>query len=489
MKVSSKLLVFAVSGALTAAAVPALALENEFHGMFQLQFDNSNFNGSNTADATGARYTPEGKDAKAATANFFEQRARLAYIAKANQDVKLVTKFELDYSYWGNSSYTTKRNQGGALGADTVNLETKNVFLDLNSPTLATSAKFGMQPVDDAFKGIFFSADMPGVMLTHDFSKATASVGFFRWNDTSGKVNPFTSLGKDARDMVLFDGKLKVTDTTKLGLAYYFVNSNNVNIMTAADDDAATTAIDESVLNENLTVHTVGLNGETAIGPVTIDGFALYQFGTNYAGNQSFWQTPATADANKHRSAWAANVGARMKVAPNGTLRSEFLYVSGEGNADRGTTNAFYTPATFNYSESGFWNNEMVILGRDKNAFTNDTAIVFDGNNKNEGVFFGSVGYDHTFTDKISGSVNAGFAAAAKANAAKPVNLNTGSQNSSNYLGTEINAEVNYKFAENVTFSTRAGYVFLGDYFKGVAAGGQDPDDPYDVKVLVNYSF
>jgi hypothetical protein len=480
MKVSSKLMVLAISGALTAAATPALALENEFHGMFQTQFDVSNFNGTSNFDASGTRYEPRGNSADAHTANFFEQRARIAYIAKASQDVKLVTKFELDYAFWGNSSYVAKRNGGGALGADTINLETKNVYFDINSPTLATNAKIGMQPVDDAFKGIFVSADMAGLLLTHDYKKASASVGYFRWNDTSGQVNTFKALGRDARNMWLFDGKYNISDATKVGLAYYYVDANNVNIKNANGTDVAP----NTQLIENLTAHTTGVNFQTNIGPVTLDGFAIYQFGHNKSNNEAFFNTPNTPDGPKDRHAFAANLGARAKVGV-GTLRSEFLYVSGDDNQNH-SSHGFYTPANFGGSESGFWNNEMIILGRDKNAMTNDSAIVYDANNKDQGVYFGSVGYDYPFTKAFSASANAGFAAVAKTNANSPT--------SNNYLGTEINAEGNYKFSESVTFSARGGYVFLGGYYHKVALNGagvpgESPDNPWDVKVLVNYTF
>jgi hypothetical protein len=468
MSLHRKLLAVAVAGALTAAtAVPALALENEFHGMFQLQYDNSNFNGStNNLDAAGARYTPGNQPKDAPTANFFEQRARLAYIAKASQDFKLVTKFELDYRFWGNSSYTVGRNQGGALGADTVNLETKNIYLDTNIPSLKLNTKFGMQPVDDAFKGIFVSADMAGILFNHEYGKATASAGFFRWNDT-----PTAALGGNARDFFMLDGKYKVTGNTKLGAAYYFVNSDATDVKDGNGDP----------LVEDLAVHLLGVNAETTVGPITIDGFVLYQFGSNYSNNTN------PLDNNKHRSAFAGNVGVRAK-AGKGTMRSEFLYVTGEGNLSRKNTNAFFTPANFQYSESGFWNNEMVILGRDKYAMTNDASIVFDANNKSQGVIFGTLGYDHPVTNKLTTSVNAGFAAVAKENANKPVNRVSGKTNDSNYLGTEINAEAAYKLAESVTLTARGGYVFLGDYYKDVASNGT-PDNPYDFKLIVSYSF
>lgn len=448
MAVNKKFLAFSAAGVLTVAtSVPALAFENEFHGMFQLQYDNSNFNGSTKLDANGMFYQPEGTGKEAPTANFFEQRARLAYIGKANDNLKLVTKFEIDYAYWGNSSYGVQRNGGGAIGADEVNFETKNVYLDLNIPGTKVNAKLGMQPIDDAFKGVFVSADMAGLLFSHVYDKATTSAGFFRWND-----NQTDTLGKNTRDFFMIDGKYAVSDTLKVGGAYYLVNSDNVP-------------------TEDLIVHMLGVNAEAGFGPVTVDGFAIYQFGNNDRTAQ-------------HISAFAANVGTKVKVG-KGTARAEFLYASGEGDTTRGTSNAFIAETT---GESGFYSNEMVILGRDKYAMTYDSAIVFDANNKNQGVIFGSLGYDHPVTDKVNASVNLGFAAVAKENQNKPLNLQTGRVNNSNYLGTEVNAEVGYKLFENATLIARGGYVVLGDYYKDVATNGT-PDNPYDIKLIVNYSF
>jgi hypothetical protein len=90
-------------------------------------------------------------------------------------------------------------------------------------------------------------------------------------------------------------------------------------------------------------------------------------------------------------------------------------------------------------------------------------------------MIMGSIGYDHSCTDKITSSVNAGFAAAAKNNNANAA---------SDYYGTEVNLESNYKLNANTTLSIRGGYVFLGDYFKGLNA-----DNPYDFKILANYTF
>jgi len=100
---------------------------------------------------------------------------------------------------------------------------------------------------------------------------------------------------------------------------------------------------------------------------------------------------------------------------------------------------------------------------------------VYDSNNNNQGVIMGSLGFDYNFTSKLSGSVNAGFAAVAK---------NVVGTGTSNYLGTEINAETNYKLNPVVTLGARGGYVVLGDYFKGTGA-----DNPYDLKLLAKFAF
>lgn len=436
MKFRRQLPVLAAAVALTAVgASSALALEHQFTGAFTTYFDLSNYNPSGVIQDD------------APTANYFEQRVRLGYTGKASNDLKMVTLFEFDYSFWGNSSYDNPngRGQGGALGADTGNLETKSLYLDWNIPSQKLNAKIGMQPFDDAFKGIFVGADMAGILLTHSYTNATATAGFFRWDDTGDTV------GKNTRDMFVLDGKYNVNDTTLVGAAYYFVNSDNVSMTNVTTP-------------EDLTVHMIGVNGATKVGNLSVDGFLAYQFGEDNV-------------TNVDRSAFAGNVGVRMPLG-KGTCRSEFLYVSGD--EDNGSKHSFYTPysrkfAQYKLAESGFYNNEMVILGRDKNAMTNDNSIVYDVNNSNQGVIFGSLGYDYPLTSSLTGSVNAGFAAVAEDNSGN---------HKSDYLGTEGNLELVYKFNENLNFSARAAYVALGDYYDAANA-----DDPYDVKLIVKYNF
>lgn len=423
MKNSNVLAALVTLGLAAAAAAPASALENQISGSFTSFYDLSNYNAAGTL----------ANDAK--TQNYFVQRVRLGYTAKANEEVKLVTKFELDYNFWGNSSYEAKRGGGGALGADGINLETKNLYLDLNVVN-GLNAKIGMQGYNDSFKGIIFDADMAGILLAHNYDNAGVTAGFFRFSDRNT-----STIGRNTHDMFSLDGRYNISKETKIGAAYYYISDNRTNATPTPTNDTK--------------VHTVGLNAETAVGPLTLTGFALTQFGD--------------FDATKKAKGYAFNVGAKMPLG-GGTARTEFLYAGGGKNS-------LYIPASDNGGTEGggFYDNEMIILSRDKNATTIDNAIVYDVNNGNQGVIFGSLGYDYPLSAKLSGSVNAGFAA---------VTESTG-PNKSDYLGTEINVEAKYKLMPSVTLGARAGYVMLGDYFKATPS----LDNPYDIKLIAKYTF
>ena len=461
MKCNKKFLAVAAAGVLTVAtAVPALALENEIYGAFTSFYDLSNYSAignENTSNAAGL-------SDDAPTQSYFVQRVRLGYNAKASDNVKLLTRFELDYNFWGNSSYTVARGSGGALGADSINIETKTLYLDLNYPMLNT--KIGMMGNNDAFKGIIFDTDMAGIKFAHNYTNASVAAGFYRWHADN-------ALGKNTNDMLSLDAKYSVSKDFKVGASYYYIQDDRATGTTTTPATGTVIGVDingndvfspvgfvPAVVTANpandAKVHTVGLNAEGAFGPLTLNGFALAQFGDR----------SRTEDAK----GYAFNVGAKMPLA-GGTLRSEFLYVAGGDNA-------LYN-AESGYEAGGFYDGEMIFLGRDKNATTIDNAILYDVSNLGQGVILGTVGFDYAFNDKLSGSANAGFAAIADSNA------NTVPGGDGHYLGTELNAECNYQLSPNVTLGARGGYMILGGYFDGIPGA----DNIYDLKILARYAF
>lgn len=476
MKCNKKFLAVAAAGVLTVAtAVPALALENEIYGAFTSFYDLSNYSAIGNNAYEENPNNAFGLDGGQPTQSYFVQRVRLGYNAKASDNVKLLTRFELDYNFWGNSSYVSARGGGGAIGADSVNIETKSLYLDLNYPMLNT--KIGMMGNTDAFKGILFDTDMAGIKFAHNYTNASVAAGFYRWHADS-------PLGKNTNDLLSLDAKYSISKNFKIGASYYYIqddrqnadtittvttpavgtpvpdvldaNGNPVYDTTFPFTPAFTTVTTTANPSNDAKVHTVGLNAEGAIGPITLNGFALAQFGDR----------SATEDAK----GYAFNVGAKMPLA-GGTLRSEFLYVAGGNNA--------LFNAESGTEAGGFYDGEMIFLGRDKNATTIDNAIIYDVSNYGQGVILGTVGFDYAFNDKLSGSANAGFAAIADDNE------NTVDGNDSDYLGTELNAECNYQLTSNVTLGARGGYMILGDYFDGVPGA----DNIYDLKILARYAF
>ncbi|AJE04484.1 alginate export family protein [Geobacter pickeringii] len=453
-----KLLAVVAAGALTAAtAVPALALENEFHGVFRVRGIMSNYDDAGSGPLT-VKDNP-------GTKNYIEQRARLMYIAKANDDLKLVTHFEFD-SRWGDNSYNsnnTTRNNGGGIGADQTNLETKNIYLDFNIPSTPVNMKVGIQGYNDNYKGIIFNNDAAGAVASARVGNATLGLAYFRFDDAVG--TNFSSLagtttnsvaGYMTRDFLNVSGKYNITKDVKVGADYILLYSDVLRQSTDRTD-----------------IHMLGVNGEGKIGPVTLDGFFIYQVG--HLGN------PAIADKGQTVSAFAANVGAKAAVGP-GTFRSNVLYISGENDPTRHDRNDFQTimERSANTAGHAFYPGEMMILLRNKYATAGtDRAIAFDLNNGNHGIVGGFLGYDMTF-GKIFSNTNLGMMAAAK-----------DTTHEGKYMGTEINSELGYKLYDNMTASLQGAYVFLGDYFKGQngAAAGDLPNSPFTARVQLQYVF
>ena len=114
MSLKKTVAIAAAVGALAAISVPAMALENEFHGFYTIKGFVSNFNDGGAADLSPAALR---KNERAN--NYAEQRARIFYTGKASDDLKLVTAFEMDTRFGGvtNGKYTNT-SDGGVLDGD-----------------------------------------------------------------------------------------------------------------------------------------------------------------------------------------------------------------------------------------------------------------------------------------------------------------------------------------------------------------------------------
>ncbi|HEY3309461.1 MAG TPA: hypothetical protein VGJ93_13490 [Desulfuromonadaceae bacterium] len=466
MSLKKTIAIAAAAGALAAISIPAMALENEFHGMYNLRAYLSNVDNGTPGPIDPTVYN---KNTKAN--NYFEQRARLQYIAKASDDLKLVTHFELDTKFGGQGGVSYKsvagNNDSGQIDADSLTLETKNVYLDFNLGK-SVNVKTGIQPVSDKFKGIFLSAaDLTGIMTTTKLDPLTLSAGYFRIQEGI-VVTGNSNTGQANFDIALLDAQFNISKDVAVGAEYIL----------ASDYRSATPE----------TVHTLGLYGSAKAGAATLSGFAAAQTGIVRGAN-----TGLAAGSRVAKSGYAANVAAKVAAGP-GTAKIAYLFTSGDDNKDKIDTawfaiqNKVVGAAPAATSVSSYNEGGMMLLNRNtlNSIGSTDRNLIFNmGGDNAPGFSLLTLGYDASITPKLFANVNAGMAFASK----NKIN----NKNASNLLGTELNVETGYKVYDNLTAKVQLAYVMLGGYYHGDAADkgadGSKPANPYTTRVVLQYAF
>jgi len=430
--------IVATVGALGAISVPAMALENEFHGMYKFMgYQSNSFNGltAGLSDNPGSGFMAE-------------QRARLQYIAKANADFKLVTHFELDSRFGGKSSAylgTASGNDAGNLDADQLTLETKNIYVDFNCPLTGANVKLGLQPWADSYQSLFLLADMTGAYAAKSFGPVKASLGWFRFDDNTADT---ATVGRRTADLSVLDGKYTISKDLTIGASYYYLNNDS------------TTAIPAFTR-----LHMFGLNADIKVGPATIKPFAALQSGDR----------TATTDLN----GYLLGAVSKIKVGP-GAVNLSAIYLSGDSNANKEDSFTAITTGTTYFVPANMW-----LLVRSGQAINSSTSIL--GNDLTvggRGLIGLFAGYEGTM-DKIFYNANIGYAQTAEKRASEKESI-----------GTEINAQIGYKMLENVSVSAAFAYAFLGDGMNSSTTadriagfGVKNADDPYAVNLQLSYTF
>jgi hypothetical protein len=471
----------AAAGALAAISVPAMALENEFHGSYSFNTTFSNFQAGGSGD-----FNPAGKAEHLKMNNYFEQRARLQYTAKVSDDLKMVTQFEFDNRFGAGrtagSATPTNTNppaqgfatgNGGDLDTDFTNFELKHLYLDFNLGK-SFNTKLGLMPYRDTIKGLFIDADLPAIMTTTKLGAYTLGIGFSRFDDDFGTNNQgsttttnfdaVTRLGDKNKDLFILDNTFAITKDTKVALSYYFLadyaNGSTGGVPTAQGPLALSNADSAILLN------TLGLSAETKIGPLSLSGFAAAQ-----AGHQK----AAGTQVRRNFHGYAGNVAAKLAAGP-GTLKLGALFTSGDNSTNSGSYKGWVTSSVNSYNEGG-----MMILARNTGNSPSSTDTFIRRNVTNLALL--TAGYDANLTDKLflNGNVGLGWA---------PSSVGAPNANAGDFLGAEANLEVGYKVYANLTLKAQAAYMMLGSYYKDSSlTAGKDPEAPYSGRLHAQFKF
>ncbi len=491
MNLKKTVAIATAAGALAAISVPAMALENQFNGMFR------SFSYLSNAYSGGSAFMLQNDLTGRGTSRFTEQRARLQYTAKASDDLKLVTHFELD-SRWGgndiagagNAPKYGAYNDAGVLDADGISLETKQVYLDFNCPLTGSNVKLGIQPFNDAYQGTFGNWDGAGVQISRKFNALTGTVAYFRGVDSTLKSLAVTSAAtnsnapsvdyKKSVDIYVLDGKYAVNKDLTVGANYYAV-TRDAALFAAVGATAApapgsinTAAGKFNAAGPAEFTNMIGVNADAKVGPAALTAALGYQFG----------------DFNSARklSAFGGNATAKVAVGP-GKVNASVLYLSGQNNTKTtGDYEGWQTAAaavTY-FNASNMW--LLIRNGATINTSTSPSAT--DIANKGMGMRGIFAGYEGT-ANKIFYNANIGYAQVDKKGAAKSASI-----------GTELNATAGYKLYDNLTVGLTAAYLILGDGMNKDTSNSTTPktdllagmglskaDNPWMSTVQFNYTF
>ncbi len=424
-KFQKQMLTIAAAGALTAVtALPAMALENEFHGIYNFNAIFANYNG--TIDPTSVQTNKADQS--------LEQRVRLQYIAKASNDLKLVTHFEIN-NKWGAKDTLDNTNgdatdvAGSDLDTDGLNILTKHAYLDFNAAK-DVNVTIGLQAYKDALAGIVIDADVPGVYVKTAIAGVQTKLGMARYADNKLLEDGTGSfVGDQNTDFYSLDTNYALNKDTKVGVSYYLLNN--------------------TVTTDHNTAHTVALTGATKVAGIDLAGFVAMQNGK--------------AGANQaHYEGLAYNLRASMKAA-GGTIKAGYLYASGD---DAGVDNgAWKNTGVTTYNDSGM----MLIVRNTAHNVTPTSSFIGDKNITNLRVLH--VGYATSLSDKLSAQVNVG---ARWANEAATDTVK-------GFTAAEVNGEIAYKLYPNMTVLAQAGYASLDSEYAG--------KDPYTARAGIRFSF
>jgi hypothetical protein len=473
-------LVLLAMALVVALAVPASA-EMKLNGFYRVKPTVSNYvgNGNNSLNVPGTQSAVAASLIKTGspgietdrTRAFTEMRNRLRFEI-GDENVKGVTFFEID-GVFGDFGGNTGRNQGFASNGDSINIETKNVFVWFKVPNTSWNFTVGLQGYTDEFAGLIFGySDQAGVVANFKYDPVNFRLTWLKIRDDvtgGGPANnawTSTNAGGNEADYYAVDAKFTPTKDMAATLHFGFLRDTNSFIVEPT----------EATGLESLKAYYLGVNGTAKLAPATVTAYFLYNFG-KFEDND----TPASQEAKIAGFAFGARADA--KAGP-GNAFLELLYVSGDNDNTAGTKyKSIVTGSDFAALTSYYARPDLTILFPNIDMINSATALVLNPNNSGRGLILVAAGYTQKFSDKITGKVGAGYLAADKK---RPLTAATEAKGKS--MATEINANVNYNISKGLDFGVYGAYALLGSFYDRTAPE-ESPNDLYAFHGRLNYAF
>lgn len=451
-------------GLILAVATPALA-EFKLNGYYRLMgYAGEVRSGGSTAEtgnggASSAQVgfdTNNTGDEEGDSRTMIDQRLRMMLTYTLNENVAIVYHGEVD-TVWGESGKGA--NNAGKLGADGVNVETKNVYLDLKSGDLA--ARLGVQTLGDAYQGIVFFDDMAAANFTYKMGATTLNGAYSKWDEDDNRSD------WDDRDFWIADVKHKFSDNFNAGASVYFEQDN--------DSNGADTQTTERFF--------YGLNADAKFSSFNVNGFVVL------ADSEVDNATGTDVDG----SALAASIRGAMKL-DNGDVGLRVIYFS-EDDDDKDADN-WRTPV----GRYDFYNENLMQFLTDKFVcnYGKERYAMADAAEAGYGLLGFVASGNHKLPSNMYLNWGAGYFLAMD----DKRNDEAVASREGETLGYEVAARLGKKYFEKVDVSLNLSYAGYGDFYDNTAVSsvtfpggvrtvtlGEDPDATYKAYLMVNVPF
>jgi hypothetical protein len=283
-------------------------------GDFRIRQINSNIA---IADAAGGGPSGGFPTQNAPTKNFFDTRLRLYWDFRPSALLRVSYRMEIgDIVFGGNVENGSDVSgniipsigpgSGGGVGADGVNVETKDLFIEFEIPPLrGLSFRGGIFPYGDRYDFNILADDFAGLELRYKRGDVAAHFVYLKFLEGDTRTNA------DDSDWFGIDGELRVSPSTVVASTFYFWSDGN------------------SQGTLDFKPYQWWLGGEittrltSGLGPIQINGYVIYNQGEGYFGRRR-----------------GKNQGFNLSLAGDlflrlGTLGLQVQYISGEEGSKR----------------------------------------------------------------------------------------------------------------------------------------------------------
>jgi len=440
------LIVLVALVAIFALVLPASAAELKFGGLFAQKFystDNQHNGNEKNDDNT----------------NWFYTRMRLYFDAVGSENLKAVSKFEID-DYWGDNRIGSLSADGGSNN-DSAGLEIKNAYIDFIVPDTTLNFKLGIIGARLDKPAWVFNDDTSGIFGAYKYSEWYFAALYSRLGDNNS-ISPSSQM-------------TPTKSSDDVDIWAFAVNYNMEGVFTAVNfawvnNDDAFGGTANAGSSYDLYVLSADADYSTDMWSAYIDG--LLNFGENKQG--------ATDSDFK---GWGLMAGGTYTATDTITAGVDFYMASGNkiGNNDTKAMVTAGAPSgrnTYNMDEvifPGWFDDDTATITTGANAPAQNNNVTSTGFGTNAGYTLNNIiaiGLHADFKplDKTLIQVGGAYMAfmedvADKTSDGNVYNGTNTIESKDDTLGTSIYLRLSQGVVDGLTLKAAAGYFFADDGF------------------------